>query len=69
MTLSRIFQPRNPAFWLLVLLNGLSSLIGYLLQHREFPVWITLVLAAFAIGNVVFGLRIAVQLMKGPETR
>jgi hypothetical protein len=68
MTLARIYQPRNPQFWLLVILNGLSSVIGYLLQRYEFPVWIMLALVVFAIGNMVFGLRIAVLLMKTPTS-
>jgi len=61
--LSRLVQPRNPRFWLLVVLNGLSSAIAFVLRTHELPTAVTLALAGFAVANVVLGLRIAFQLM------
>lgn len=61
--LSRLVQPRNPRFWLLVVLNGLSSAISFLLRTYELPTAIVLALAGFAIANVVLGIRIAFRLM------
>ena len=64
--LSRLFQPKNPQFWLLVALNLLSAAISWLLQNREFPLAIMLALATFALANFWLGLRIALRLMKEP---
>jgi uncharacterized integral membrane protein len=66
MRLARLFQPRNPLFWLFVLLNGLSTGISYLLQTREFSLPIVLMLVVFALGNMIYGIRIAVRLMRAP---
>jgi hypothetical protein len=63
---SRLFQPKNPQFWLLVALNLLSAAISWLLQSREFPPAIMLALATFALANFWLGLRIALWLMKEP---
>lgn len=67
MRLARLFQPRKPLFWLFILLNGLSTVISYLLRTREFPLSVMLVMAVFAIGNMIYGLRIALRLMRTPE--
>jgi len=61
--LSRLVQPRNPQFWLLVVINGLSSAISFVLRTHELPTAITLALAGFAVANVVLGIRIAFRLM------
>ncbi len=63
MKLSRLVQPRNPQFWLLIALNALSSAISFILRSYELPPALTLVLAGFAVANVVLGLRIAWRLM------
>jgi hypothetical protein len=62
--LSRLYQPRNPQFWLLVVLNLLSTGISYILRSQDLPMLITLLLAAFALANFVIGIRIALQLMR-----
>lgn len=67
MKFSRLYQPRNPQFWLLVLLNGLSAAISWLLQTRPLSLAPTLVLVIFALANFLLGLRIAVRLMKEPD--
>lgn len=66
MRISRLIQPRNPQFWLLVALNALSSAISFLLRSYELPAALTLVLAGFAVANVLLGLRIAWRLMADP---
>ncbi len=66
MQLAKLYQPRNPLFWIFVLLNGLSSAISYLLHTRDFPVAAVLVLAGFALGNVVCGIGVALRLMRDP---
>ncbi|CAG0977383.1 hypothetical protein RHDC4_01666 [Rhodocyclaceae bacterium] len=63
MKLSRLYQPRNPQFWLLLALNGLSSAISLILRAYDLSTPVTLVLAGFAIANFLLGIRIALQLM------
>jgi len=64
--LSRLIQPRNPLFWLLILLNALSSAISFVLHAHDLSVAVTLMLAAFALGNVLIGIFIALRLMADP---
>jgi hypothetical protein len=64
MRFARLIQPRNPLFWFFVLLNGLSAVISYLLQTKTFSLPITLLLAGFALGNMLYGIRIAIRLMR-----
>jgi hypothetical protein len=66
MRIDRLFQFRNPMFWIFVLLNGLSTVISYLLRTQEFSLPIVLLLAAFALGNMIYGIRIALRLMREP---
>lgn len=63
MKLSRLIQPRNPQFWLLIALNGLSSEISWVLRTRELPAAVNWVLAGFALCNVLLGQWIAFRLM------
>lgn len=65
---SRLFQWRNPQFWLLVVLNGLSTAISYILRVYELPLPMALVLAGFAVANVLIGIRIAWRLMTDEGT-
>ena len=67
MRLARLFQFRNPLFWIFVLLNGLSTVISYLLRTHDFSLPIVLVLACFALGNMIYGIRIALRLMREPD--
>lgn len=64
MKLSRLFQPHNPLFWLMVLLNALSSGLSYLLHTRELSTAATVVLALFALANAVIGIGLAIRLMR-----
>ncbi|MBS3936886.1 MAG: hypothetical protein KGZ43_12020 [Sulfuritalea sp.] len=66
MRLARLYQPRNPLFWAFILVNALSSVISYLLHTRDFPVAVILILAGFALGNMVCGIGIAVRLLRDP---
>lgn len=63
MKLSRLFQPRNPQFWLLIVLNVLSSAISFILRAYALPVVVALLLAGVAVVNVILGIRIALRLM------
>ena len=61
--LSRLVQPRNPQFWLLVVLNALSSAIAYVLRAHDLSAAVSFLLAGFAIANALIGIRIALKLM------
>lgn len=63
MKLSRLYQPRNPQFWLLVILNLLSSAISYILRTYEITGVVALMLGGFAIANVLVGIHIAWRLV------
>lgn len=65
--IGRLFQPRNPLFWVFILLNVLSSVISYLLRSQDLSLFIALLLALFALGNVIYGIRIALRLMSAAE--
>lgn len=67
MRLARLFRFCNPLFWIFVLLNGLSTVISYLLRTYEFPLPVVLVLVFFALGNLIYGIRIALRLMREPR--
>lgn len=64
MKLSRLFQPRRPLFWLLVILNVLSSTISFILRGYELSLVATWLLSSFAFLNFIVGLRIALRLMR-----
>jgi len=55
MKLSRLFQPRNPLFWLMLLLNVLSAALAWMIQYRPLNGWASLVVGIFAVGNAVIG--------------
>lgn len=65
--LARLYQPRNPRFWLLIVLNALSTGISHILRSHDLPWPVTLVLAAFALANFAMGIGLALQLMKAPS--
>lgn len=54
------------------MLNGLSSAISFVLHAYQLSLGTMLLLAAFALGNVIAGIVIALHLMAGeplPNTR
>jgi hypothetical protein len=55
MKLSRLYQPRNPLFWLMLVLNLLSMVLGWI-THTHLPgVLVSLVIVVFAVGNAALG--------------
>ena len=55
MKFSRLFQPRNPIYWLMLLLNALSAALAWVVQFRSLNGWASLVVGIFAVGNAVLG--------------
>ncbi len=69
MKLSRLWQPRHPAFWMMLALNALSSLLGWIVHTRELALPAALVVALFALGNAGLGLLLAFRLMREEPTK
>ena len=55
MKLSRLFQPRNPLFWMMVALNALSAALAWIVQNRSLNTMAMVIVAVFAICNAVIG--------------
>lgn len=68
MKLTRLFQPRNPRFWMWVALNLLSAALAWMLQTRTLPMGVMLLLALFALGNAVLGTWLMVLLWRTDPT-
>lgn len=66
MKLARLWQPRNPAFWLMLVLNLLSVLLAWVTRSYALTPVAALVITAFAIGNAVYGMRLMWLLVREP---
>lgn len=64
MKLTRLWQPRNPAFWLMVVLNLLSTVLAWIARSYELAPAAALMVAGFAVANALIGLRLMWQLMR-----
>lgn len=64
MKLSRLFQPRNPIFWIMLSLNALSMALGWLLENRPLNGLGVAMVAGFALINAVLGTWLAWRLVK-----
>jgi hypothetical protein len=67
MKLSRLFQPRNPLFWTMVVLNALSTLLIWVVHNRGLSTLGMVLVAVFAIGNALLGTWIAWRLVRDPS--
>lgn len=65
MRLARLWQPRNPAFWLMIVLNLLSTLLAWIARSYELAPLAALMVAGFAVANALIGLRLMWVLMRG----
>ena len=68
--LQRIYQPRNPLFWLMLVLNALSYALAWIVQNRALNALGMLLVGGFALANAVVGTWLLWRLMqtKPPET-
>ena len=64
MKLSRLFQPRNPLFWIMLALNGLSTALAWLVHNRSLNTFGMLLIGSFALINAVLGTWFAWRLVK-----
>lgn len=56
MKLLRIYQPRNPLFWLMLVLNVLSYALAWVVQNRALNTLGMLLVGGFALVNAVLGM-------------
>ena len=53
--LKRLYQPRNPLFWLMVALNLLSYALSWIVQNRSLNTLGMLLVGGFALVNAAVG--------------
>ncbi len=63
MKLNRIYQPRNPFFWIMVVLNGLSLVLGWITHNYVLGTFVSLLVVSFAVGNALLGAYLAWRLI------
>lgn len=64
MKLARVFQPRNPLFWLMLVLNALSYALVWIVQNRPLNTLGLLLMAGFALANATLGTWLVWLLMR-----
>ncbi|MDO8385903.1 MAG: hypothetical protein Q7T13_05805 [Polaromonas sp.] len=55
MKLSRLFQPRNPLFWMMLVLNLLSAALAWIVQNRPLNTLAMIIVGVFALCNALIG--------------
>ncbi len=63
MKLLRLYQPRNPLFWLMVALNVLSYGLAWIVRNRSLNTLGMLLVGGFALANAVMGMWLMWRLM------
>ena len=63
MKITRLYQPRNPLFWMMVVLNLMSAVLGWLTHTQPLGVLASVLVAGFALGNAVLGAWLAWRLV------
>lgn len=66
MKLSRLFQPRNPLFWIMMALNALSMVLGWLVRVQPLSMPGMLIVGGFGLANAVLGMWLAWRLVQNP---
>lgn len=64
----QICQPRNPLFWLMLVLNALSYALAWVVQNRALNTLGMLLVGGFALVNAVLGMWLLWRLMKDAPT-
>lgn len=64
MKLSRLYQPRKPTFWLMIVLNLLSTVLAWIARSYELLPLAALVVGVLAVTNAVIGIVLALLLMR-----
>ena len=69
MKLLRIYQPRNPLFWLMLVLNVLSYALAWIVQNRALNTLGMLLVGGFALVNALLGMWLLWRLMQTAPDR
>ena len=64
MKLTRLFQPRNPRFWLLLVLNLLSAGLAWAMRLPGVASTAVVVMGVLALGNALLGMWLMWALMR-----
>jgi hypothetical protein len=64
MKLKRLYQPHNPLFWIMLVLNLLSLVLAWLTRTYSLDALGSLVVTAFAFGNAMLGTYLAWRLIR-----
>lgn len=64
MKLSRLLQPRNPLFWIMLALNALSSVLAWIAHTRPLSTAGILLVGTFAVLNALLGTWLAWRLLR-----
>ncbi len=64
MNVKRLYQPRNPLFWIMVALNLLSAVLAWLTRTHSLDVLAGVIVTGFAVGNALLGTYLAWRLMQ-----
>ncbi len=64
MKITRLFQPRNPLFWMMVVLNVLSTLLMWIVNNRPLSTLAMVVVVCFALCNALLGTWLAWRLVR-----
>lgn len=64
---ARLWQPRHPAFWLMLILNALSTLLAWVVRSVDLSPAAAVAVLVFAVGNGVFGLALLAHLLRTPR--
>lgn len=67
MLLSRLIQPRRPAFWLILVLNVMTMALVWIVELRALEGGLRFILLAFALGNAVLGVVLGWRLLREPR--
>jgi hypothetical protein len=66
----RIYQPRNPLFWMMLALNALSYALAWIVQTRPLNTLGILLVGGFALANALLGVWLMWRLIQtAPATQ
>jgi hypothetical protein len=64
MKLTRLYQPRNPLFWIMLVLNLFSLVLSWITRSYSLDVLGSLLVTIFAVGNGMLGAYLAWRLAR-----
>ena len=64
MKFTRLYQPDNPLFWIMLVLNALSAVLGWITHTYPLGMLASLLVMGFALGNAFLGTWLAWRLIK-----